>query len=786
MATFSYNCIAQSNGDSNLDSIAQKIVTNVIAADKEKTLLVTDRKIYTAGETVYFKAFVVDSIRNYLQASPQKLYVDCVDKNDSVIHQLILNNANFQTCGNFILPDSLSAGFYWIRAYTKPMLNNNINNIAVTPFYIVGKNYVPRDTIAQRTSDDNPDKPILQFYPEGGSTISGLNSTIALSAKDKSGNPLFVSGIVKNNHDSIVATFDTNRYGLAKFSYYPKWFSKYVVFIKNGNKFDSITALPPTNFYATQLAVTEHTSNYITAQVALEDSIYSKKYVTYLIAISNDSICYTGVGSGMYNTTISLNKFPAGVTTLYLFNDKGQLLSSRRIYIKKQNYHLTIQPDKENYSARNKVKLNFKITDVNDQPEVASLSLSVADKNVLDTSLNFFQTDTLQNFSPEEVDLIMLAQKQELNPLYSTATHVNSNDNDSGFTLSGIVVNAKRQPVSKCIITILSKQAIPIVETDTSTADGKFKFNLPPYADSTQFVFQLSDIKGKSLSNCRMIFSADSIIHFATPSYLKKTFPLSASLYSIRSQLAISDSAFIFEGKHWLKPVTVIGYKKKAVNYDESKRVSRNSTIITRDMIGEGANMTKVALLSNARARLLFMGSQLIAGDPLIVLDGVEIPKGELIGNPNASSQVVASNPNAIWDFLNSIPVSTIDFIEVLVGAEAAAYGMEGGHGVILINTRAGGGSPSTVEPLKSFYAKGFYTDKPFEMPDYSNPQIQNLKMQDLRKTIYWNGNIVTDKNGEASVEFFAADEPTTYVGVVTGITINGDKIYQTFTISRN
>ena len=48
------------------------------------------------------------------------------------------------------------------------------------------------------------------------------------------------------------------------------------------------------------------------------------------------------------------------------------------------------------------------------------------------------------------------------------------------------------------------------------------------------------------------------------------------------------------------------------------------------------------------------------------------------------------------------------------------------------------------------------------------------------------NGNIITDKNGEASVEFFSADETTTYVGIVTGVTVNGDKIYQTFTISRN
>ena len=146
----------------------------------------------------------------------------------------------------------------------------------------------------------------------------------------------------------------------------------------------------------------------------------------------------------------------------------------------------------------------------------------------------------------------------------------------------------------------------------------------------------------------------------------------------------------------------------------------------------------------------------------------------------------VPGSQSPILSYINSIPVETIDFIEVLYGGDAAVYGMEGGHGVILINTKSGGSISSTVEPLKSFYTKGFYVDKPFEMPDYANPQIQKLKSSDLRKTIYWNGNIVTDKNGEASVEFFSADETTTYIGVISGVTINGDKIYQTFTLSRN
>ena len=174
-----------SNANSNLDAIAKKIIENVIAADKEKVLLVTDRKIYNAGETVYFKAFLVDSIHNYLRSTPRKLYVDYVDKRDSVINRLLLNNTNFETYGRFVLSDSLHEDFYWIRAYTKEMVRENISDIAVLPFYVSNKNEALKNNVAENIVGDAPGKPVLKFYPEGGSIISGLNSIVALSATDK-------------------------------------------------------------------------------------------------------------------------------------------------------------------------------------------------------------------------------------------------------------------------------------------------------------------------------------------------------------------------------------------------------------------------------------------------------------------------------------------------------------------------------------------------------------------------------------------------------------------------
>ena len=136
--------------------------------------------------------------------------------------------------------------------------------------------------------------------------------------------------------------------------------------------------------------------------------------------------------------------------------------------------------------------------------------------------------------------------------------------------------------------------------------------------------------------------------------------------------------------------------------------------------------------------------------------------------------------------YLNSIPYNTIDFLEVLTGAEAAIYGLEGGNGVILINTKSGGSSPVTTPGLQSFYCKGFQEVKAFPMPDYSLATAKNSKAPDARVTMYWNGNLYTDKKGRATVHFFSGDVATNYTVLVTAVTANGCVVQKRFHISRS
>src|SRR4029079_3294430 len=106
------------------------IFSNFITTSNEKSIvLLTNRNIYAAGERIWFKAYVVNSGDGTLDVATKNLFADIVNEKDSVIEQVVLDNAGFRTDGAFEIPELLPTGFYWIRCYSAEQLSNKKNSI---------------------------------------------------------------------------------------------------------------------------------------------------------------------------------------------------------------------------------------------------------------------------------------------------------------------------------------------------------------------------------------------------------------------------------------------------------------------------------------------------------------------------------------------------------------------------------------------------------------------------------------------------------------------------------
>jgi len=90
------------------------------------------------------------------------------------------------------------------------------------------------------------------------------------------------------------------------------------------------------------------------------------------------------------------------------------------------------------------------------------------------------------------------------------------------------------------------------------------------------------------------------------------------------------------------------------------------------------------------------------------------------------------------------------------------------------ITTRSGNGAfMRRATGVYVYKPKALTLPKEFYSPKYTVKNT-NHNFNDLRSTIYWNQNIVTDKNGQAKILFYAADKPTTYTVVLEGGDMNG------------
>jgi hypothetical protein len=545
--------------------------------------------------------------------------------------------------------------------------------------------------------------------------------------------------------------------------------------------------------FSAQLAVSNQTDDHIRAFVTLEDSL-PQNYRTTILGISGDSLCYAITGAGTFATDIPLTKFPGGIASLLLFNEQQRLCSERKIYVQKNNYSVDVKTNKKNYKARENAVLSIKVTDAEEDPLMAALNISVEDAWIAQLSDSIGQINVppsdefaLGNwlkihageYSPQDIDLVMAMTRSSLH--HSTESDsTNDLDNDEKLlNLLGTITDKKDKPLQDRVVTVIAKYQNNIFsDVDTTREDGSFKIPLPQNMDSLLLSVQITDKHNVPRSDYKLIVNKFSFPDFKTPAVLEQSFFISEMSTATLVKKRQIDTIFTFEGKGWLQPVRVTAYKNEQPNYDVSKRISSISEILTSDKFRYGGyNAVGYAVLTIPGVTLTYNDISVFGPNtdvighitrPLLVVDGYAYPTDNII------------------NFLNSLNPGDIDFIEVLRGGEAGIYGIRGGAGVISVNTKHGPDDMDFNSNLRLLVPLTYHVCPKFLMPDYSKTEIKNSKIADQRTTIYWNGNVITDTNGEANINFFTADNATNYIVTVTGLSSKGDIINKRIVISRN
>ena len=165
--------------------------------------------------------------------------------------------------------------------------------------------------------------------------------------------------------------------------------------------------------------------------------------------------------------------------------------------------------------------------------------------------------------------------------------------------IRGKVLDKKGAPQKNQVVTLFSNKDTDeiLVGTDTTNETGHFNLPLPNYMDSMNVQLGVTNLKGTPQD---VDIKLDSFPYpvFKTPEMLKVKFNETASIPEKEAKDYLLDKAVdkkyvlhtmaLKNGTKMLKPVTVRARKKIEFTYDETKRVSQFSQILSWDMIATG------------------------------------------------------------------------------------------------------------------------------------------------------------------------------------------------------
>ncbi|MVM37125.1 hypothetical protein GO730_04755 [Spirosoma sp. HMF3257] len=155
----------------------------------EKAYIHTDRAQYVAGDTLWFKAYLVDGKFHTPNALSQTLYVNLLDATGKrTVSRLVHMDSTGHASGDITLPDSLPSGDYQLLAYTNWMRNADNEFLFRKRIRIDARNAQPDNRIASESKGFR-----VQVFPEGGQLVEGLSGRVAFQALDNQGHSLSVT-----------------------------------------------------------------------------------------------------------------------------------------------------------------------------------------------------------------------------------------------------------------------------------------------------------------------------------------------------------------------------------------------------------------------------------------------------------------------------------------------------------------------------------------------------------------------------------------------------------------
>src|SRR6185312_5605548 len=757
----------------------------------ERAYLHFDKPYYASGDTIYFKAYLTLGEKHQLSDMSGVLHVELLNTKNKVDQSIKLQITGGVAWGDFALPDSLPAGNYRVLAYTQWMRNDGNyfeRSIPVGSLNSRG----PESGIHPKPMNEKAD---LQFFPEGGQLVARITSKVAFKAVGVNGLGLDVHGVVVDNTGAEVSRFASTRLGMGSFYLDPSPGKTYSAKVSFADGSTNTINLPAANASGIALSVDNDSIPKATVKIEANGAYFSEnKDKDYTLLIYSGGVATTvnlKLDSAVVKLDVLKRKLRTGIATVTLFSPANEPLAERLIFV--QNYdqlNMEVSSDKTVYAKRRKTNISIRAIDRRGEPAAGHFSVSVTDESLVpvdENSENTILTDLLltsdlkgtieqpnyyfinmNDKTNADLDLVMLThgyRRFEWKKLLSNEYPPIAFQPERGLEINGKVTNLFGKPIIHGTVTLIPAKGGQVLSS-VSDDKGMFRFSNLVFNDNTHFV--LSAVNAKGRNSTKLTYFADKPLSIANP--------------NLHQPATVADTAmntFLAADKQQRDDLIKYGFKGrmlKQVNIHERKKDDKYETsgmlgaghadqVIHSDVLAHGGGSVSSTLIGKVKGIHWYPTA-----------NGLKFIPAQ--NGSNAPMSVVIDNSPGDLD---DVPVSLVETVEIFKGANGAIYGSL--DGVIVVTTKSGGSKARDIASIGvlPITPVGFYKARAFYSPKYDHQELAG-KQRDLRSTVYWKPELITDKSGSATFGFYNADGTGTYRMIIEGIDNKGNlgrKVYK-------
>jgi hypothetical protein len=749
------------------------------SALQEKIFVHTDKGAYLTGEILWFKLYVVDGSYNKPLNLSKVAYVEVLDDNKNPVMQAKIELHNGRGSGSLYIPVALNNGNYHFRAYTNWMKNFSPDYYFEKKITIVNPQRAPVTLAKQNNTDYD-----IQFFPEGGSLVSGIASKVAFKAINKDGNGIGFTGAVVDQKNDTVVRFKPLKFGMGHFLFTPAAGNTYKAVIRVGNGSPVIKDLPAVNTKGYVMALTDNGSGQL--QVTVNSNTGNGGGSVYLFAHTRQlvKVAKSANFSGSASFSIDKSALEDGISHITIFNEDKQPVCER-LYFKRPSKSLVIDAaaDQPNYGGRKKVNVSLAAKNQSGKQLTADLSMSVYRLDAYQTvepgdiaSYFWLSSDLKGNIeSPEyylknstaeadeAADNLMLTQGwrrfQWSEVLKNKHAEFSYLPEYNGHLVTGKIVN---QATSAPVADIIAYLGVPgkRVQVFTSKSDsaGRLLFNTKALYGPGEIVVQTNTQKDS-------IYRIDIQNPFSEQ-YSKNVLPAFTLTTEMQKPLEIQNIAMqsqnIYAGnkiKQYydaaIDSTGFFGKPDKSYKLDDYTRFTTMEEVL-REYIREiylyhPQNRYQIRVISDKK---------FLDGDPLVILDGIPIFD---------MNKILAIDP---------LKVKRLDVVN-----DRYFWGPADAEGILSYVSYKGDLAGVEMDPHAVVVDyEGLQLQRVFYSPVYDTDSQVASRMPDFRNLLFWAPTINTNTQGKSQVAFYTSDEDGKYIGVIQGITANGEAGSQYFT----